>query len=56
MKVKRQSAVLKRLRRRIQDIPFYGYEYAPDDLPFDPAKPFILDQIGKPFSQSFLSS
>lgn len=34
-------------RRHIEDIPFYLYKYGADDLPLDPAKPFILQKIRK---------
>lgn len=34
-------------RRHIEDIPFYLFEYGADDLPLDPAKPFILQKIRK---------
>lgn len=47
MKVKKDKNLLKTLKRRIQDVPFYSLEYKRDDLPLDPAKPFILDQIGR---------
>lgn len=50
MKVKKDRLLQKKLimlRRRIQDIPFYALEYGRDDLPLDPAKPFILEQIGR---------
>lgn len=46
MKVKKDRHALIKLKRRIQDVPFYELEYKRDDLPLDPAKPFILDQIG----------
>lgn len=47
MKVKRDRHLLAKLKRRIQDVPFYALKYEKDDLPFDPAKSFILEQIGK---------
>lgn len=31
--------------RPIEDVPFYKFEYKDDDLPLDPAEPFILEQI-----------
>lgn len=34
-------------RRHIEDIPFYLFEYGADDLPLDPARPFILQKIRK---------
>lgn len=53
MKVKKDkqstpsTAVLAKLKRRIQDVPFYSLEYHRDDLPLDPVKPFLLEQIGR---------
>lgn len=38
--------------RHIEDVPFYLYKYGPDDLPLDPAKPFVLQKIRK-FFQTF---
>ena len=50
MKVKKKKKenrhLLVKLKRRLQDVPFYALEYKNDDLPLDPAKPFILEQIG----------
>lgn len=40
--------------RHIEDIPFYLYKYGADDLPLDPAKPFILQKIRK--FQTFISN
>lgn len=34
-------------RRPIEDVPFYKFVYKPDDLPLDPARPFIFEQISK---------
>lgn len=45
--MKKDKNLLKTFERRIQDVPFYSLEYKRDDLPLDPAKPFILDQIGR---------
>lgn len=33
--------------RHLEDVPFYLYEYGADDLPLDPARPFILQKIRK---------
>lgn len=51
---KKQPLVL----RHIEDAPFYRYVYEHDDLPLDPAKDFILEQIGNFFHsvQSFFFS
>lgn len=46
MKVKKDRHLLQ-LKRRIQDVPFYALEYKRDDLPLDPMKPFVLEQIGR---------
>lgn len=37
-----------KLRRHIEDAPFYQFKYDRDDLPLDPAKSFILEEISKP--------
>lgn len=34
-------------KRHIEDIPFYRFSYRADDLPLDPAKDFILEEISK---------
>ena len=34
-------------RRHIEDIPFYKLKYKQDDLPLDPIKDFILEEISK---------
>lgn len=34
-------------RRHIEDIPFYRFSYKADDLPLDPAKDFILEEISE---------
>lgn len=36
-------------KRHIEDIPFYRFTYRADDLPLDPAKDFILEEISKKF-------
>lgn len=47
MKVnKKDNRLTRKLKRRMEDVPFYAYEHTTDDLPLDPARPFILDQIG----------
>lgn len=40
-------------RRHIEDAPFYSFQYQPEDLPLDPAKPLILSKIGKVFGIYF---
>lgn len=45
-----QKAVKKvkgRPRRHIEDVPFYKFIYKDDDLPLDPARDFILEEIRK---------
>jgi dynein heavy chain len=42
-------------KRHIEDVPFYKFEYKFDDLPLDPARPFILEQIGN-YSKVFRDS
>jgi dynein heavy chain len=44
-KVKR--AKLK--KRHIEDVPFYNFKHGPDDLPLDPARNFIIEEIGDSF-------
>lgn len=34
-------------RRHIEDIPFYKLKYKKEDLPLDPIKDFILEEISK---------
>lgn len=46
-KIEKPKKVLK--RRHIEDVPFYKFSYGSDDLPLDPAKPFILEKISKSF-------
>lgn len=43
--MKKVKRVRPRQRRPIEDVPFYKFEYKFDDLPLDPARPFILEQI-----------
>jgi hypothetical protein len=45
--MKKVKKIRQRQRRTIEDVPFYKFEYAFDDLPLDPAKPFILEQISE---------
>lgn len=45
--MKRIKKTKPKQRRPIEDVPFYKFEYKFDDLPLDPAKPFILEQISK---------
>lgn len=47
MKKAKRSNKKPTKRRNIEDIPFYLFEYGADDLPLDPAKPFILQKIRK---------
>lgn len=42
----RPSLVMQqRKRRHIEDIPFYRFHHDYDDLPLDPARPFIAERI-----------
>ncbi|XP_037906278.1 uncharacterized protein LOC119648580 [Hermetia illucens] len=43
-KVKRTKAAV---RRHIEDVPFYQFRYKSDDLPLDPAKPFIIKKLDR---------
>lgn len=43
--MKKVKRIRQRQRRPIEDVPFYKFEYKYDDLPLDPARPFILEQI-----------
>lgn len=46
--MKKAQRIKKPIKRRhIEDVPFYQFEYGSDDLPLDPAKPFILQKIRK---------
>uniref|UniRef100_A0A182XBB4 AAA+ ATPase domain-containing protein n=1 Tax=Anopheles quadriannulatus TaxID=34691 RepID=A0A182XBB4_ANOQN len=36
-----------KLKRHIEDVPFYKFSHGPDELPLDPARSFIEEQIGK---------
>lgn len=47
--MKRIKRTRQRQRRPIEDVPFYKFEYKFDDLPLDPARPFIMEQISKRF-------
>lgn len=42
-KVKKPKPKIK--KRNIEDVPFYKFKYKKEDLPLDPAKDFILEQI-----------
>lgn len=45
---KAQKTIKKPVKtRHLDDIPFYLYKYGADDLPLDPARPFILQKIRK---------
>lgn len=42
----KKTRKLKKLQRRpIEDVPFYKVEYKLDDLPLDPFRPFIKEEI-----------
>lgn len=47
MKKAHKSSKKTEKRRHIDDIPHYLYKYGADDLPLDPAKPFISQKIRK---------
>uniref|UniRef100_A0A1B0EXW2 AAA+ ATPase domain-containing protein n=1 Tax=Lutzomyia longipalpis TaxID=7200 RepID=A0A1B0EXW2_LUTLO len=38
---------LRKNKRHIEDVPFYAFKYEEGDLPLDPARPFIQEQIDK---------
>ena len=44
--MKKIRRVKVKQKRHIEDAPFYKFEYNFDDLPLDPARPFINEQIG----------
>lgn len=44
---KRKRIKKQRYDRNIEDAPFYLFQYKFDDLPLDPAKEFITEQISK---------
>lgn len=46
MKIK-PSQSLRKNKRHIEDVPFYAFKYSEGDLPLDPARSFIQEQIGK---------
>lgn len=47
--------VKPKARRHIEDIPFYKLKYKKEDLPLDPVKDFILEEISKSdYDVSFL--
>lgn len=46
--VKVKQRLLK--RRHIEDVPFYKFTYGIDDLPLDPAIPFVLEKISNYFN------
>jgi hypothetical protein len=45
--LKRAKKTRQKQRRPIEDVPFYKFEYSFDDLPLDPARPFIMEQISE---------
>jgi hypothetical protein len=50
MKKARKVVVKHRLKRRpIEDVPFYKVEHKIDDLPLDPFRPFIKEEISEFF-------
>lgn len=52
--MKRVKKLKVKQKRPIEDVPFYKFEYKFDDLPLDPAKPFILEQISMFFFREFI--
>lgn len=54
--MKKVKRTLQKQRRSIEEAPFYKFEYTFDDLPLDPARPFILEQISNKPKISRLSS
>lgn len=46
-KCKESAKQKKRYDRNIEDAPFYRFRYKFDQLPLDPAKEFILEQISE---------
>lgn len=45
--LKKTKKTRQKQRRPIEEVPFYKFEYKFDDLPLDPARPFILEQISE---------
>lgn len=51
--MKKVKRIRQRQRRQIEDVPFYKFKYKFDELPLDPARPFILEQISIDLYQAF---
>lgn len=51
--MKKVKRIRQRQRRQIEDVPFYKFKYKFDELPLDPARPFILEQISIDLCQDF---
>jgi hypothetical protein len=45
--MKRVKRLKQSQRRPIEDVPFYKAEYKSDDLPLDPFRPFITEEISE---------
>lgn len=45
--MKRFNKAKPKEKRHIEDVPFYKFEYKFDQLPLEPARPFIMEQIGE---------
>lgn len=54
--LKKPKKAKQKQRRPIEDVPFYKFEYKFDDLPLDPARPFILEQISTSFAFNGIES
>ena len=50
---KSRKIKLRQRRRPIEDVPFYKIEHSSDDLPFDPFRPFIREEISMSHIFSF---
>lgn len=50
--VKTTKKTRQKQRRPIEEVPFYKFEYNFDDLPLDPARQFIGEQISR-FNATF---
>lgn len=42
---KARKAKATRQKRPLEDVPFYKVEHSSDDLPLDPFRPFIMEEI-----------
>ncbi|XP_035775701.1 dynein heavy chain 3, axonemal-like [Anopheles albimanus] len=45
--MRRVKKIKQRVKRHIEDVPFFKYTHGKDELPLDPARSFIEEQIGK---------